>query len=62
VLAIALLIGAVLWVMSKAEIQDNEEENKWKTFAIVVRRKLRWAITEWEKSRSGGVRIVMKKR
>jgi hypothetical protein len=28
VLAIALLIGAVLWVMSKAEIQDNEEENK----------------------------------
>jgi len=28
VLGIALLIGAVLWVMSKAEIQDNEEENK----------------------------------
>jgi len=28
VLAIALLIGAVLWVMSKVEIQDNEEENK----------------------------------
>ena len=28
VLAIALLIGAALWVMSKVEIQDNEEENK----------------------------------
>ena len=28
VLAIALLIGAVLWVMSKVEIQDNEEDNK----------------------------------
>jgi len=28
VLAIALLIGAVLWVMSKVEIQDNEEESK----------------------------------
>jgi hypothetical protein len=28
VLGIALLIGAVLWVMSKAEIKDNEEENK----------------------------------
>jgi hypothetical protein len=28
VLGIALLIGAVLWVMSKVEIQDNEEESK----------------------------------
>jgi hypothetical protein len=28
VLGIALLIGAVLWVMSKVEIQDNEEDNK----------------------------------
>jgi hypothetical protein len=27
VLGVALLIGAVLWVMSKVEIQDNEEEN-----------------------------------
>jgi hypothetical protein len=28
VLAIALLIGAVLWVMSKVEINDNKEESK----------------------------------
>ena len=28
VLGIALLIGAVLWVMSKVEIRDNEEDNK----------------------------------
>lgn len=28
VLGIALLIGAVLWVMSKVEINDNKEESK----------------------------------